>query len=105
MKVERYRNLSEAVEKLKTRGFEGDFVVEHDKLRHTITNERFSPEDLRIVEHYRFEGPSNPDDMAVLYLLESRNGIRGTVVDAFGTYSNPELGEILERMEKTKAGS
>lgn len=105
MEVERYKNLTEAVEKLKHRGFEGDFVLDRDKLRHTITNERFAPEELHIVEHHRFEGPSNPDDMAVLYLVESDSGIKGTIVDAFGTYSDRELGEILERMDKNRIGA
>ncbi len=44
---------------------------------------------------YRFEGISDPDDMAIVYAVESRSGLRGTLVDAFGTYANPALGAFF----------
>lgn len=105
MHVEKYKSLAEAVEVSKERGFEGDFILDHDRLRHTTTNERFRPEQLTILEHYRFEGPSNPDDMSVLYLIQSNTGCKGTIIDAFGTYSDPDMAELLEKMDKLPSGA
>lgn len=48
----------------------------------------YQPEDLRIVKSYRFEGDSNPDDNAVLYLLEDKEGELSTILDAYGAESN-----------------
>jgi hypothetical protein len=50
------------------------------------------------VEHYRFEGASDPDDMSVVYAIESAGGPKGIIADAFGTYANPGLGRFLDRV-------
>jgi hypothetical protein len=46
----------------------------------------------------RFEGISDPDDMAIVYALEARSGIRGTLVDAFGVYSDPRVGALMRQV-------
>ncbi|KIA90063.1 hypothetical protein [Kaistella jeonii] len=48
----------------------------------------YQPEDLCIVKSYRFEGDSNPDDNAVLYLLEDKDGELSTILDSYGAESN-----------------
>jgi hypothetical protein len=50
------------------------------------------------VEHYRFEGASDPDDMSVVYAIKIDNGLKGIVADAFGVYANPDLGGFLEKV-------
>jgi hypothetical protein len=34
--------------------------------------------------------------MAIVYAVESSSGVQGTLVDAFGVYADPALGEFLE---------
>jgi hypothetical protein len=41
--------------------------------------------------------------MAVVYAIESHNGVRGVVVDAFGVYANPKLGEFLHKVRIREA--
>ncbi|UJF30783.1 hypothetical protein L0B70_05220 [Kaistella sp. 97-N-M2] len=48
----------------------------------------YKPEDLVIVKSYRFEGDSNPDDNAVLYLLQDKEGELATILDSYGAESN-----------------
>lgn len=48
----------------------------------------YQPEDLCIVKSYRFEGDSNPDDNAVLYLLQDKEGELATILDSYGAKSN-----------------
>ena len=73
-------------------------LVVDGKLRATGTRETFRPEELVISEFHRFEGISDPDDMAIVYGVEARNGLRGTVVDAFGVYSDPALSALMARV-------
>ena len=54
----------------------------------------FSADQVVILEEHRFEGVSDPDDMAILYGLETRGGLRGTLADAFGVYADP----LVERL-------
>jgi hypothetical protein len=93
-----YLTVACAVDGLTRRGFTEDFRVVDGKLRATGTRETFGPEELVISEVHRFEGISDPDDMAIVYGLEARNGLRGTVVDAFGVYSDPALSALLEHV-------
>jgi hypothetical protein len=92
-----YSTMTEAVRSLKARGSEADFGYV-DGAFHIVNSERaFGGEELSIVEHYRFEGISDPDDMSVLYAVEASDGTRGTIVEAFGVYANPEIGAALQK--------
>jgi hypothetical protein len=91
------RSLAELVVDLRRRGFTEDFAVADGVLRPAGRRGAMPPEQVRIVEIHRFEGVSDPADMAILYALETRDGRRGILVDAFGTYSDPEVGEFVRR--------
>ena len=41
-----------------------------------------------MVNFYRYEGESNPEDRSILYGIETANGEKGTVVDAYEPYSD-----------------
>lgn len=104
MSENRYRTLSEAIESLRQRGYTLSFEVANGRLRVVETGSLVAPEDVTVREHHRFEGESNPDDMSVVYAVESREGGRGVIVDAFGTYANPALGELLLRARHEDSG-
>ena len=63
------------------------------------TNEIFQPSELVIEIFYRFEGNSNPDDMAVMYAILANTGTKGIIIDAYGTYENNELGDFLRSVK------
>src|SRR6266446_10870188 len=90
-----YLTVAAAVDDLTRRGFTEDFHVVDGKLRATGTGETVTSEDLVIREYHRFEGISDPDDMAIVYGVETVSGTRGTVVDVFGVYSDPALSAAL----------
>ena len=98
MSVKHYTNMKEALQDLKTRGFTANFEFVRKEFRDVTTGKIFKAGELAIVEHHRFEGASDPDDMSVIYAVESRGGTRGIVVDAFGTYAGPELGSFLSKV-------
>jgi hypothetical protein len=88
-------DLAGVVDELTRRGFAEDFRVSDGRLQVVGTGERLRPEDCVIVEYHRFEGISDPDDMAIVYGVETAGGARGTVVDAFGVYADPALSAVL----------
>ena len=92
----RYRTLDTVIEDLKGRGFVERFRVTGSKLRAIGSGRTFGSEDLTIREYQRFEGVSDPDDASIVYGIETRDGTKGVLVDAFGLYANPEVGELLE---------
>ena len=89
------RTLSNAIERLVGRGFTANFGVVGNRLRAFDSGKTFGPHELIIREFQRFEGVSDPDDMAIVYAIESTDGTRGSLVDAFGTYASPTVSAFL----------
>ena len=90
--------LTTKMNELTKEGFASQFSLKEGVLQ--VDNKTYTPEDLTIVDEYRFEGESNPDDMSILYAIEAEDGTKGTVVDAFGTYSDNELGEFMKGVKE-----
>ncbi len=95
--------LTGTLDDLARRGFTERFGVAGDGLRSAEGGKTFRAEDLLIREFYRFEGVSDPDDMSIVYAIESRDGTRGTLVDAFGVYASPAVGRVLEHIPIRRA--
>jgi hypothetical protein len=56
---------------LNREGFTKDFRVTDDCRLCSIGDEKtYEPQEVKIVNFYRFEGESDPDDMSILYALE-----------------------------------
>ena len=87
---------AEVMEDLASRGFTASLLVAGQRLRIEGRLETMRPEDVVVREYHRFEGISDPDDMAIVYAIESKSGIRGTLTDAYGVYSDPALSAFLE---------
>jgi hypothetical protein len=98
---EEERSLINVENKLTADGFTQDFTVTDGRL-HTISTESpksYGPEDVTIVDFYRFEGESDPDDMSILYAIECADGVRGTISNAFGTYADADTDDFLKKVD------
>lgn len=96
--MDEYGTLSEALEAAVNEGYSASFKMDADKLRCIESDRVYEPGSMMVVNHFRFEGTSNPDDMSVLYLVQCDDGTRGTIVDAYGTYAAPGLAEFIKRL-------
>lgn len=90
------RTLSDVMDELTGRGFREHFTVVDGRLRAVQSGKVFPADQVTIAEYHRFEGVSDPDDMAILYGLETRSGLRGTLTDAFGVYADPVVGAFMK---------
>jgi hypothetical protein len=99
MSVKPYTNMVEAIQELKKRGFTANFEFLKQAFRDVDSGRTFKADELTIVEHYRFEGASDPDDMSVVYAIEVDGGPKGIIADAYGLYANPNLGGFLEKVK------
>jgi hypothetical protein len=90
--------LTDVLDVLTRRGYQEHFGVVQGQLLALGTGQRFEPRDVVIRGYYRFEGVSDPDDMAIVYAIETRSGTRGILVDAFGVYADPMIGEALHHV-------
>ncbi|MGB3616712.1 MAG: phosphoribosylpyrophosphate synthetase [Catalinimonas sp.] len=94
-----FETLVQAINNLNQRGYTGQFQFEDGKMSFAHASDKaFEPEELAIVEYHRFEGDSATGDMSVVYAIETEAGEKGTLVDAYGTYSSQELAVFLKEV-------
>jgi len=94
--------LEKCLNKLEADGYTDQYRVEKGKLCDLTNNKKYKPADVKAVNFYRFEGISNPDDMSILYAIETSDGRKGTMIDAYGLYSDDETGEFMNQVQINK---
>ena len=87
--------LYDVVVRLKKSGYTAEFFSSNEKLRDIDTGKSYSPGQLTIMNVFRFEGLTDVDDMAILFAIETDDGTRGWISDAYGAYSDSALADIL----------
>lgn len=95
-----YDTVSQAVNGLKERGYTLDFNLKSNSLE--CEGQKFNPKDFEITEFHRFEGNSDPGDEAVVYAIESKNGMKGVLVNAFGVYSESLSDDMMKKLNFQK---
>ncbi len=92
-KMYHYATVEKALEELKDKGFSVDFNVEEKQIL-------ASPNSFGIVEIYRYEGMSDPDDEATVYGIENfTTGERGVFVAGNLSFAESDVAKILLKLE------
>jgi hypothetical protein len=95
-----YENLVDALKDLKQRGFTTDFNIAFDNIECRSTGVCLSPSQFEIVEHYRFEGETNPSDSSVIYAVQSMDGsLKGTLISAYGMYADAVSEHMIRKLK------
>ncbi len=82
-------SLSTVLEKLRLKKLDNEFRWTAEGFT-AGKNKAYSPEELKIIKTYRFEGDSDPSDSSIIYLIEAKDGLVGYSIDAYGVYTNHE---------------
>jgi hypothetical protein len=94
-----YNNLVEATNDLMKRGYTENLSLEGDTIDDKAKNIHMTADDFVIDEFYRFEGPSNPSDMSIVYAVTSdKYHLKGILVNAFGTYADSSSSAIQAKL-------
>ena len=93
-----YKTLVEAIDGLKRLGYTQDFNHTQQGLDCPAQDQQLHPEHFAIDAVYRFEGMSSTDDNAILYAISSDQGLKGTLVDAYGVYAASLSPEMIEKL-------
>lgn len=85
--------------KLMAEGYATQFKATKSGLKSLSTEKVFKPEDVKIINFYRFEGESDPSDNSILYVIETSDGEKGTLSDAYGPYSDSNVTAFVKEVE------
>jgi len=64
-------------------GYTDDFKPTVKGLQSKNTSRVYRPQEIKVVNFFRFEGNSNPADNAIMYIIETVDGQKGTLVNSY----------------------
>ena len=93
------KTLASCLNKIVRDGYEQNFKVTDQGLQSLETEKIYKPDQVQIVNFFRFEGASDPSDSAILYVIETDDGAKGSLTDAYGMYADPEIDKFVQDVE------
>jgi hypothetical protein len=93
------KTLASCLNKLVLDGYEEDFKISDKGLLALHKDVCYKPEDVHIKNYFRFEGASDPADNSILYAIETSDGTKGTLTDAYGPYADAQLTKFMAQVE------
>ena len=64
-------------------GYTDKFEPTVKGLQSATTNRVYKPQEVKVVSFFRFEGNSNPENNSTLYIIETIDGQKGTLVNSY----------------------
>ncbi|MCD6010613.1 MAG: hypothetical protein K0Q79_475 [Flavipsychrobacter sp.] len=92
--------LTERVNKAIQNGYVENFKVTKQGLYVERTDKTYQPADVYIKDFYRFEGESDPADNAIMYVIETWDDLKGTLIDAYGAYSDANVTKFISEVQE-----
>jgi hypothetical protein len=92
--------ISGCTNKLFKQGFKTQFQATEEGLKSLETGKIYKPDQVIILNFYRFEGESDPSDNSILYAIETVTGEKGTLSDAYGMYADSNVSKFVEAVEE-----
>lgn len=96
---EKMSTLSTCVNRAVKKGYDTNFRVQPNGMLWDNNDRYYDPEEVIIDDFYRFEGESDPGDNAILYLVRTIDGNKGTLIDAYGVYDDANVSEFIRNVE------
>jgi hypothetical protein len=103
--TEKMPTLTEKINKALQQGYTENFKITARGLTDELGSKYYSASETHIPNFHRFEGYSDPQDNAILYWIETSDGRKGILIDAYGAYSDVKVNNFIREVEdiqKTK---
>lgn len=91
--------LTSVVNKALKEGYTDSMKVTRSGLLDTTKNKTYQPNQIKVVDFYRFEGESDPADNTIMYKIETADGSKGTLIDAYGPYADEHVNKFMAEVD------
>jgi hypothetical protein len=99
-KVTEMNSLSMVMNKAVKNGYTESFQVTGKGLvAQSDVEHIYSPEQIQVINFYRFEGESDPADNSIMYQIETSDGLKGLLVDAYGAYADEKTNVFMQQVD------
>jgi hypothetical protein len=93
------KTLSSCLNKVVKEGYTENFKILEEGLKSLESDKIYQPDEVQIVNFFRFEGVSDPSDMSILYVIEANDNVKGTLIDAYGAYADQNIDKFIKEVE------
>jgi hypothetical protein len=98
--TQKMQTLSECMNGAVEKGYTENYKVEGKMLTSGDGEATYTPDQVVIPNYYRFEGYSDPADNSILYLLETADGKKGMLLDAYDAYADARISNFVREVEE-----
>lgn len=92
--------LSQGMNELREEGYVHEFAVnDQGGLEAKDLEKTFNAKQCEVRETRRYEGSSNPSDLSILYAIETNDGKKGLLVNAYGANSSEDVNDFIRKAE------
>jgi hypothetical protein len=96
--VPHMKSLALCLNRMVLDGYDDDFKITDTGLQSLKTEKIYKPEEVNVVNFFRFEGQSDPGDNSIMYVIETTDGVKGTLVDGYAPYGDTKIGEFMDQV-------
>lgn len=97
----RMTTLSEVTNLLNERGYTKNLNLESTHLLCEGPEIKLFPGEFTVDKHYRFEGPSDPGDEAIVFAISStKHHLKGILVNGYGVSSDSISDEMIDALDE-----
>ena len=94
------KTLTECINVITKRGYKTNFLALNDNKIKGEREKPYKPYDVKITNFYRFEGDSDPGDSSILYVIETSDGDKGYLTNAYGPYADTKVSTFIDTVEE-----
>ena len=92
--------LTDCTNKAVKDGYIDNLKITKQGLYSPTKDKTYMPGEIQIINFYRFEGPSDPGDNSIMYVIETNDGVKGTLIDAYGMYADEQINKFMTDVEE-----
>ena len=94
------KTMVECLAKMSADGYQEQYTIKDNQLHSLTTDHSYKAEQVKIVDFFRFEGQTDPDDDSMMYVIETSDGSKGTLIDGYGPSSDIDISGFITSVEK-----
>jgi hypothetical protein len=92
------KTLSQRANEAFDQGYLENFKVINKRLTTADGRSGYEPAEISLKSTFRYEGYSDPQDTSILYLIETHDGKKGTLIDAYGVYADVAISTFVKQV-------
>ncbi|GGW34623.1 hypothetical protein [Arenibacter certesii] len=94
------KNESVIIERYEKEGYTSVYSIINNQLMDMDTKKSYTPNDIQIIAEHRFEGMSNPSDMSLLYVVDTQDNSKGTILVNYNPSESSKMADFFQQVPK-----